>query len=57
MAASRDVDEDWMGKNSGDMGLWPMDFAQSQPLIILQANQMVHDFRDEISYKNGVLPS
>ena len=34
------------------MGSWPTEITQSQLLNYPSANQMVRDFRDEISYKN-----
>ena len=56
MDTSRRFNEDRTGEKSGDVGSWPIKIMQSQPLNHPSQNQTVRDFRDEISYKNGVLP-
>ena len=38
-------------KKLGDVGSWPTDFAQSQPLIVLQANSTVRIFRGKFPIK------
>ena len=42
--------------NKEIVGSWPIEITQSQPSIILQANQMVRDFLDKISIKRCSSP-